>query len=161
VINYLNYNVGFYSSRKRGRGCVATIPRADTDSQASPFGFSAIINPYSAFFSQDDRPTKEASNARKRLLEAFAEYDALSKRIRNLPCPSGPGSSQDRVQMAVLTRANLFLQKNMFPLQVSLSLCSCVCMTDVRCTPVALKTKTSGRRLSITPDRCTDHRRRF
>ncbi|KAG6335722.1 hypothetical protein ID866_3364 [Astraeus odoratus] len=65
--------------------------------------------------SSDTHPTKEASTARKRLLEAFAEYDALSKRIRNLPCL--PGSPQDRVQLAVVTRANLFLQKNMFPLQ--------------------------------------------
>ncbi|KAI6007845.1 FYVE zinc finger-domain-containing protein [Pisolithus marmoratus] len=65
--------------------------------------------------SNDNQPTKEASTARKRLLNAFAEYDALSKRIRNLPCP--PGSSQDRVQLAILTRANIFLQKNMFPLQ--------------------------------------------
>ncbi|TFK42702.1 hypothetical protein BDQ12DRAFT_598244 [Crucibulum laeve] len=65
----------------------------------------------------NDQPTKEASAARKRLLEAFAQYDALSKRIRKLPCPNGPGSSQDRVQMAILTRANIFLQKNMFPLQ--------------------------------------------
>jgi rabenosyn-5 len=57
---------------------------------------------------------------RKRLMEAFAQYDVLAKRIRKLPCPSGPGSSQDRVQMAVMTRANLFLQMNMVPLQVSL-----------------------------------------
>ncbi|CAA7267889.1 unnamed protein product [Cyclocybe aegerita] len=64
-----------------------------------------------------DQPTKEASAARKRLLEAFAQYDKLSKTIRALPCPNGAGSSQDRLQMAVMTRANLFLQKNMFPLQ--------------------------------------------
>ncbi|KAF7359294.1 FYVE-type domain-containing protein [Mycena sanguinolenta] len=63
----------------------------------------------------DSQPTKEASAARKRLLEAFAQYDALAKRIRNLPTPNGPGSSQERVQIAVMTRANLFLQKNMFP----------------------------------------------
>ncbi|EGN96202.1 hypothetical protein SERLA73DRAFT_185829 [Serpula lacrymans var. lacrymans S7.3] len=63
----------------------------------------------------DDQPTKEATATRKRLLEAFSQYDALSKRIRKIPCP--PNSSQDRVQMAILTRANLFLQKNMFPLQ--------------------------------------------
>ena len=68
-----------------------------------------------------DVPTKEASAARKRLLEAFAEYDAISKRIRRLPCPDGPGSSQDRVQAAILNRANIFLQKNMFPLQVRIS----------------------------------------
>jgi len=68
--------------------------------------------------SHHDQPTKEASAARKRLLESFAQYDKLSKRIRALPCTNGPGSSQDRVQAAILTRANLFLQKNMFPLQV-------------------------------------------
>ncbi|KAJ6606468.1 FYVE zinc finger-domain-containing protein [Mycena vulgaris] len=65
----------------------------------------------------DSQPTKEASAARKRLLEAFAQYDSLAKRIRNLPTPNGNGSSQERVQIAVMTRANLFLQKNMFPLQ--------------------------------------------
>ncbi|KAJ7349165.1 FYVE zinc finger-domain-containing protein [Mycena albidolilacea] len=65
----------------------------------------------------ESQPTKEASAARKRLLEAFAQYDALAKRIRNLPTPNGHGSSQERVQIAVMTRANLFLQKNMFPLQ--------------------------------------------
>jgi len=63
----------------------------------------------------DERPTAEASAARKRLVEAFAHYDTAAKRIRSLPCVRG--SSQDRVQMAVLSRANLFLQKNMFPLQ--------------------------------------------
>jgi hypothetical protein len=68
--------------------------------------------------SHEDQPTKEASQARKRLLEAFSQYDVLSKRIRKLPCEGGPGSSQDRVQIAIMTRANLFLQKNMFPLQV-------------------------------------------
>ncbi|KAI0054176.1 hypothetical protein FA95DRAFT_1616372 [Auriscalpium vulgare] len=65
--------------------------------------------------SNDDRPTAEASAARKRILEAFSQYDALAKRIRQLP--AAKGSSQDRVQAAVLTRANNFLQKNMFPLQ--------------------------------------------
>ncbi|KAG2020423.1 hypothetical protein CC2G_005767 [Coprinopsis cinerea AmutBmut pab1-1] len=67
--------------------------------------------------SHDGQPTKEASAARKRLLEAFAQYDRLSKQIRALPCPGGPGSSQDRIQASILARANLFLQKNMFPLQ--------------------------------------------
>jgi rabenosyn-5 len=68
--------------------------------------------------SNDAQPSKEASTARKRLLEAFAQYDALSKRIRSLPAG---GESQQRVQAAIVTRANLFLQKNMFPLQVSYS----------------------------------------
>ncbi|CAL1705030.1 unnamed protein product [Somion occarium] len=67
--------------------------------------------------SNDERPSPEASAARKRLLEAFAQYDALAKRIRKIPSPEGQGSSQDRVQTAILSRANNFLQKNMFPLQ--------------------------------------------
>ncbi|KAF8628449.1 hypothetical protein AX15_003964 [Amanita polypyramis BW_CC] len=67
--------------------------------------------------SHNDPPTKEASAVRKRLLEAFAQYDALSKRIYQLPCINGPGSSQYRVQSAVLARTNIFLQKNMFPLK--------------------------------------------
>jgi len=70
-------------------------------------------------YSNEGQPTKEASAARKRLLEAFSQYDALSKRIRQLPCTGGMGSSQYRIQMAIHTRANLFLQQNMFPLQVS------------------------------------------
>ncbi|GJE95157.1 FYVE-domain-containing protein [Phanerochaete sordida] len=65
----------------------------------------------------DERPSPEALAARKRLLEAFAQYDAIAKRIRKIPCKGGAGSSQDRVQQAIVTRANLFLQKNMFPLQ--------------------------------------------
>ncbi|QRV99991.1 Zinc finger, FYVE-type protein [Ceratobasidium sp. AG-Ba] len=62
-------------------------------------------------------PTSTAvtSAARKSLIDRFHEYDRLSKRLQSLPCP--PGGSQERVQMAVGARANLFLQKNMFPLQ--------------------------------------------
>ena len=62
---------------------------------------------------------RQASSSRKRLLEDFANYDAIAKRIRTLQCV--PGSSQDRVQTAILNRANLFLQRNMFPLQVRAS----------------------------------------
>ncbi|CAE6437443.1 hypothetical protein ACGC1H_004416 [Rhizoctonia solani] len=53
--------------------------------------------------------------ARKSLLDRFHEYDRLAKRLRALPCQ--PGSSQERVQVAVATRASVFLQKHMFPLQ--------------------------------------------
>ncbi|KAK7049338.1 carboxypeptidase Y-deficient [Paramarasmius palmivorus] len=82
--------------------------------------------------------TKEAMVARKRLLEAFAQYDALAKRILRLPVPSSSSSSatttkttgkgprtannatitgQERVQKAIFARANGFLERNMFPLQ--------------------------------------------
>jgi len=65
----------------------------------------------------DEQPTQEATAARRRLIEAFAQYDAVAKRIRKLPTP-GSGSSQDRVQAAILARATGFLQKHMVPLQV-------------------------------------------
>lgn len=87
--------------------------------------YAPTIDIYSARFidinaaSHDDQPTKEASAARKRLLEAFAQYDALAKRIKELPCPNGSWSSQSRIQLAIAMRASLFLQRNMFPLQAS------------------------------------------
>ncbi|EPQ58360.1 hypothetical protein GLOTRDRAFT_24482, partial [Gloeophyllum trabeum ATCC 11539] len=65
--------------------------------------------------SNDEQPTKEASAIRRHLLDSFAQYDALAKRIRKLPCAKG--SSQERVQAAVSARANLFLQQHMLPLQ--------------------------------------------
>lgn len=51
------------------------------------------------------------------MLEMFAEYDTIAKRIRALPAVAG--TSQDKLQNAVMTRASLFLQQNMFPLKVS------------------------------------------
>lgn len=66
--------------------------------------------------SNDEAPSKEATAIRKRLLDSFHQYDMIAKRIGQLPAP--PGGSQDRVQRAVVMRANMFLQKNMFPLQV-------------------------------------------
>ncbi|KAG8984082.1 carboxypeptidase Y-deficient [Tulasnella sp. JGI-2019a] len=65
--------------------------------------------------SVDSKAQHTAASARKELLEQFAEYDAVSKRIRALPCVIG--GSQDRMQMAMATRANLFLQQHMLPLK--------------------------------------------
>jgi rabenosyn-5 len=62
-------------------------------------------------------PVKQASSLRKQLLEAFSQYDAIAKRIKGLRT-SGTGSSQEKVQIAIANRATLFLQRNMFPLQV-------------------------------------------
>ncbi|KAG8899182.1 carboxypeptidase Y-deficient [Tulasnella sp. 403] len=52
---------------------------------------------------------------RKELLEMFSEYDTISKKIRTLPAASG--SSQDRLQAAIMMRANIFLQQHMLPLK--------------------------------------------
>ena len=81
-----------------------------------PRHFERNVHSHMLGSSKQERPTPEAAAARKRLLEAFAQYDALAKRIRKLPC--APGSSQDRIQAAIIIRANNFLQKHMFPLQV-------------------------------------------
>jgi len=70
-----------------------------------------------AIGSGSQNPLKQASSLRKQLLEAFSQYDAIAKRIKNLETP-GPGSSQEKVQIAIANRATLFLQRNMFPLQV-------------------------------------------
>jgi hypothetical protein len=68
--------------------------------------------------SGSQNPVKQASSLRKQLLEAFSQYDAIAKRIKGLR-PSRPGSSQEKVQIAIANRATLFLQRNMFPLQVN------------------------------------------
>ncbi|PWZ03200.1 hypothetical protein BCV70DRAFT_13171 [Testicularia cyperi] len=70
---------------------------------------------------------RDAVQARKQLLANFATYDELAKRIRALPVDSahskeakslgGTDAAQERVQHAIFTRANLFLQQNMLPLQ--------------------------------------------
>ncbi|KAJ3905362.1 FYVE zinc finger-domain-containing protein [Lentinula edodes] len=80
--------------------------------------------------------TATAAAERKRLLQVFAKYDALAKRIRNLPCGiQGKGSkgsqsdkgikakgtkgeynintSQERVQAAIALRAARFLEARM------------------------------------------------
>jgi hypothetical protein len=101
------------------RECSAQISRIDRFSQVcSPTYF--LVHNSLIILSQHDSPTKEAVAARKRLLDSFAQYDRLAKKIRSLPCPTEFGNSQDRVQLAIMMRANLFLQKNMITLQVRL-----------------------------------------
>lgn len=66
---------------------------------------------------------RDAVQARKQLLSNFATYDELAKRIRKLPSESDSAevqasdAAQERIQHAIFTRANLFLQQNMLPLQ--------------------------------------------
>ncbi|UZJ57088.1 hypothetical protein CBS101457_006408 [Exobasidium rhododendri] len=63
-------------------------------------------------------PNKEetdAAQARKQLLANFANYDLVAKKIRNLD--DAGNVSLARIKMAIWTKANLFLQQNMFPLQ--------------------------------------------
>lgn len=69
---------------------------------------------------------RDAVHARKQLLANFATYDELAKRIRALPVGDkhsaraaavASDAAQERIQHAIFTRANLFLQQNMLPLQ--------------------------------------------
>lgn len=71
----------------------------------------------------------EILHLRKELTALFADYDAVAKRIRSLPCPPSPGnknedisnagtSAQERVQIAVWTRAVNFMQMHVGLLQV-------------------------------------------
>ncbi|KAF7727793.1 carboxypeptidase Y-deficient [Apophysomyces ossiformis] len=58
---------------------------------------------------------KMAAQVRKSLLDNFALYDTLSKSIRSLPART-PGMK--RLQNNICTAANLYLQRNMLPLQM-------------------------------------------
>jgi hypothetical protein len=55
---------------------------------------------------------------RRTLLESFATYDALAKRIRGLPCAKG--SSQERLQIGIGVRAGGWLAKEMTAVEVRL-----------------------------------------
>lgn len=57
---------------------------------------------------------QDAGRVRKRLLDAFAHYDATAKRIKDSPTGS---ITQKQVQLAIYTHAAQFLQRNMTPLQ--------------------------------------------
>lgn len=56
----------------------------------------------------------DATKVRKRLMDAFAQFDAAAKRIRDLPTDS---STQKRLQKAVYTQAYSFLSLHMLPLR--------------------------------------------
>lgn len=56
----------------------------------------------------------DATKVRKRLMDAFAQFDAAAKRIRDLPTES---STQKRLQKAVYQQAYSFLSLHMLPLR--------------------------------------------
>ncbi|KAG8888276.1 carboxypeptidase Y-deficient [Tulasnella sp. 332] len=89
-----------------------TMIRVEQQIESSLPSFQEMII---AAESVDSKAQHAAASARKELLEMFAEYDAISKRVRALPCATG--GSQDRLQAAITTRANLFLQQHMLPLK--------------------------------------------
>lgn len=56
----------------------------------------------------------EATKVRKRLMDAFAQFDAVAKRIRDLPTES---PTQQKLQKAVYQQACSFLSLHMLPLR--------------------------------------------
>ncbi|CAO3665516.1 unnamed protein product [Umbelopsis ramanniana] len=64
---------------------------------------------------QSHETFKLAGQVRKSLLDSFATFDAISKRINMLPAHS---SSMRRLQANIHIAANHYLQRNMFPLQM-------------------------------------------
>lgn len=57
---------------------------------------------------------------RKTLLENFASYDALAKKLKTLPCAKG--SAQEKLQINIGIMAGGFLSSEMGGLQVSVAL---------------------------------------
>ncbi|OLL25327.1 Vacuolar segregation protein pep7 [Neolecta irregularis DAH-3] len=57
----------------------------------------------------------QASRIRKKLLDAFGNYDACAKRIKQLQTQ---GIAEHRIQDAIHQRATAFLQQHMLPLQM-------------------------------------------
>jgi hypothetical protein len=62
-------------------------------------------------------PPTELIKTHKELLALLGQYEVLSKRLSNLPCPEG--GNQATVQSAVARASATFLTKEMLKLQVS------------------------------------------
>lgn len=56
----------------------------------------------------------EATKVRKRLMDAFTQYDVAARRIRDLPTD---GPTQQRLQKAIYQQATTFLHVHMLPLK--------------------------------------------
>ncbi|GAA95043.1 uncharacterized protein L969DRAFT_51661 [Mixia osmundae IAM 14324] len=58
---------------------------------------------------------RDALAARKSIMSNLASYDSIARRIKDLPLADGgqPGGSQDRIQRAISSRAQLFLHDKM------------------------------------------------
>jgi len=56
----------------------------------------------------------DAQKVRKRLIDAFTQYDVAARRIRDLPTSS---STQERLQKAIYSQAATFLHLHMLPLK--------------------------------------------
>lgn len=56
----------------------------------------------------------DATKVRRRLMDAFTQYDVAARRIRDLPTQ---GQAQDKLQKAVYAQATTFLHLHMLPLK--------------------------------------------
>ena len=70
-------------------------------------------------FQDPDKPPNptqmaEATKVRKRLMDAFTQYDVAARRVRDLPTES---QTQERLQKAIYAQATTFLHIHMLPLK--------------------------------------------
>ncbi len=103
------------------RGIRALLPRFQSllmILQYAIFHFMMWTSTYCNNRDPEKPPTSmqltEASKIRRRLMDAFTQYDVAAKRIRDLPTQS---STQRRLQKAIYQQATNFLHLHMLPLK--------------------------------------------
>ncbi|KAH8554952.1 FYVE zinc finger-domain-containing protein [Umbelopsis sp. PMI_123] len=89
--------------------------KANIDKMLPRFQDMVMMLERNEISNQSHETFKLAGQVRKSLLDSFAAFDAISKRINMLPAHS---SSMRRLQANIHIAANHYLQRNMFPLQM-------------------------------------------
>ncbi|KAJ8661316.1 hypothetical protein O0I10_003066 [Lichtheimia ornata] len=91
------------------------ITRQNIEKQLPLFHDIIVLLDKEKISKQSKETFQRAGKIRKSLLDNFALFDALAKRIKTLPASS---SAFRRLQSNVCTAANMYLQQNMLPLQM-------------------------------------------
>ncbi|KAI8388681.1 FYVE zinc finger-domain-containing protein [Radiomyces spectabilis] len=92
-----------------------SIARNNIERQLPRFHDMIVMLEQEKIVNQTHETYRSASQIRKSLLDSFALYDTLAKSIRTLPVSS---ASMKRLQTNISTAANMYLQRNMLPLQM-------------------------------------------
>lgn len=83
----------------------------------------------------------EASKIRKRLTDAFTQYDVASRRIRDLPTTN---PTQEQLQKAIYSKALTFLHTHMLPLKALPKILKHATSNGLRSSPVVSNGKPQG-----------------
>ncbi|CAO3589094.1 unnamed protein product [Absidia cylindrospora] len=118
-----------------------TVARQNIEKLLPKFHSMILMLEQEKIVQQTHESYKRAALVRKSLLDNFALFDTLVKSVKTLPAQTGP---MKRLQANICTAANIYLQRNMLPLQML---------------PRILNTTTQEKKKKISNSQQQQHRR--